>query len=142
MKRLLDMAWAAGLFEGEGSAYIRGGGRTSERIYLSLEIHMTDEDVVRRFGEVVGFGTVRGPYTSGGSDQFKPRWKWAACGAEAYKLARSPEFYGQLGTRRRARLAEIIAAIDAQPPAERTRKCKADCECGRHKKALTNQPRG
>lgn len=48
-----QVAWAAGLFEGEGS--IAYHGKTS----VSLVVGMTDEDVVRRFAEIIGSGSVR-----------------------------------------------------------------------------------
>ena len=51
-----DIAWAAGLFEGEG--YIskeRVGGKSSHR----LAINLTDKDVLEKFVSVVGFGSVR-----------------------------------------------------------------------------------
>ena len=43
-----QQAWAAGLFEGEGSITYRSGG------YFQLQMSMTDFDVIRRFGQIVG----------------------------------------------------------------------------------------
>ena len=43
-----SIEWAAGLFEGEGCITRRSGG------YPQLKLSMTDFDVVRRFGELVG----------------------------------------------------------------------------------------
>src|SRR5207245_5183125 len=48
-----DIAWAAGLFEGEGSITQSGG-----RVRLSLK--MTDEESVRRFAKIIQRGTVYG----------------------------------------------------------------------------------
>ena len=45
-----QIAWAAGLFEGEGCITKRSGG------YDKLQLNMTDFDVVRRFGSIVGVG--------------------------------------------------------------------------------------
>jgi len=42
------IAWAAGLFEGEGCITKRSGG------YDQLRLSMTDFDVVRKFGSIVG----------------------------------------------------------------------------------------
>jgi hypothetical protein len=42
------IAWAAGLFEGEGCITKRSGG------YDQLKLSMTDFDVVRKFGSIVG----------------------------------------------------------------------------------------
>lgn len=46
----IDVAWAAGLFEGEGC--ISNNGRVS----VDLTLKMTDKDVVDRFHEIVGVG--------------------------------------------------------------------------------------
>lgn len=56
-----DLAWLAGLYEGEGSCSTRVG--TSKRYgtpmgSCSLSLGMTDEDVVRRAREIFGFGKV------------------------------------------------------------------------------------
>lgn len=50
------LAWASGLFEGEGciSGYVtKDGGRG-----IQLSLRMTDEDTVARFREVFGFGRI------------------------------------------------------------------------------------
>ena len=47
-----DWAWAAGLFEGEGS--ISFVGKNSVRLQMSL----TDEDVLRKFHSVVSCGSI------------------------------------------------------------------------------------
>jgi hypothetical protein len=66
-----DLAWAAGLFEGEGYVEHRpnGCGRTTRGLGLA----MTDLDVVERFQKVVGVGAVRGPYTN---RRNKPLYVW------------------------------------------------------------------
>lgn len=46
-----EIAWAAGLFEGEGSI-------SAER----LQLKMITEESVRRFGAALGVGKVYGPY--------------------------------------------------------------------------------
>jgi hypothetical protein len=50
-----EIAWAAGLFEGEGS--ITRFGR-SGKFDLRVSLNMTDEDVVRRFDAIVDRGKV------------------------------------------------------------------------------------
>jgi len=64
-----EIAWAAGLFEGEGSITQSGG-------ILHLRLKMTDESVVRRFEEAVRYGEVYGPYDYQYSDRIirKPFW--------------------------------------------------------------------
>jgi hypothetical protein len=47
-----SVAWAAGLFEGEGYVHARKDGGTE------IGLEMCDEDVVRRFAQIVGVGNV------------------------------------------------------------------------------------
>ena len=70
-----EIAWAAGLFEGEGS--ISRFGR-SGKFDLRVSLNMTDEDVVRRFDAIVDGGKVYGPYSS--YRGHKPIWSWVAHG--------------------------------------------------------------
>lgn len=49
----LDIAWAAGLFEGEGN--ISYAAKTA----VQLIVGMTDRDVVERFHRVIGCGVIR-----------------------------------------------------------------------------------
>jgi hypothetical protein len=69
-----NVAWAAGLFEGEGSIAIgRDKRRGHDTIQLSLS--STDEDVVRAFHQVIGTGYVElRPY----ADR-KDQYKWRCC---------------------------------------------------------------
>lgn len=99
----VEVAWAAGLFEGEGCITMNAG--TTK---LRLALGSTDEDVVRRFAAIVGCGFVNGPYKiKGGKDQ----WRWGC--ATRGTLAVLPMFLPYLGERRRARAAEIMAERDA-----------------------------
>lgn len=94
-----DIAWAAGLFEGEGSIVTNDG-------HIRLQLKMTDEDVVRRFAMVLG-GNVTGPYSYEQADghKRKPAWCWSINGAKAKGAARAMEPW--LGKRRRARMAAL-----------------------------------
>jgi hypothetical protein len=51
-----QVAWAAGLFEGEGcwNAYRRESGK----IQMQARLGMTDRDVVERFAQIVGYGSI------------------------------------------------------------------------------------
>lgn len=94
------MAWAAGLFEGTGSI-VRSG--TTLRLMLA----MSDEDVVRRYAQVVGT-RVLGPYAypvqADGSLR-KPAWKCYVNGLRAELVLTA--FWPYLGDRRRARAREL-----------------------------------
>jgi hypothetical protein len=71
------VAWAAGIFEGEGCI-------TSTNGRLTIRVTNTDEWVVRKVSRILG-GTVYGPYTSRSRDGFrrKPFWHWVADGEAA-----------------------------------------------------------
>lgn len=92
-----SLAWAAGLFEGEGSITRRHLRHTN------LVLAMTDEDVVRRFHEIIGHGKVYGPYVN--HSGVKPQWRWACTGAKNC-IAVLAALWCFLGERRKQR-AEI-----------------------------------
>jgi len=91
-----DLAWAAGLFDGEGT--VRCKGR-----YRIVALSMTDESCVRRFAEAVGAGTVSGPDIR---PNRKPMWLWWACSANAVVVA--DVLLPYVDERNRQRLAELI----------------------------------
>jgi hypothetical protein len=68
---------------------------------------MTDEDVVRRFRDVVGIGTVaeRLPRPPGQ----KMQWAWSVSSRE-HVQAVAAMFWGFLGARRRVRVKELLIA--------------------------------
>lgn len=94
----IEVAWAAGLFEGEGSfsTSLRNGKVATFRASLA----MRDEDVVRRFHAVVGVGHVR--FDKSGL------WQWAA-GSRSDVLHVAELLLPFLGQRR---LTQIHAAIE------------------------------
>lgn len=50
-----EIVWAAGFWDGEGSCWLSAGRPI-------LSIGQTDTEVLERFRDAVGLGTVRGPY--------------------------------------------------------------------------------
>jgi hypothetical protein len=115
-----EVAWAAGLFEGEGSIYIQRkkttNGSTWE--YAHLKLGMTDEDVVQRFRDIVGVGSVsparlRPPR--------KPMYYWACNGRSNFRLV-AEMLRPWLGERRLAKLAEVelqASPVRRLPPKRR-----------------------
>jgi hypothetical protein len=103
-----DIAWAAGVFEGEGTVVVQWSTR-SPRQYVQLVVAMTDEDVVREFARVVGVGSVNGPRANGKLGR-KPIWKWSAAGTKAEAVLALPGFADRLGARRSERIAQCRAA--------------------------------
>jgi hypothetical protein len=79
-----EVAWAAGLFEGEGCITFMPRGEHAD---VQLALVMTDEDVVLRFEEVVDRGRVYGPYNplSHGLRR-KSYWRWMATGDAAHDV--------------------------------------------------------
>jgi len=66
-----NLAWLAGLIEGEGHLGCTSRGRKRYRISLG----MTDEDVVRKAHKIAGMGVVRGPLKPTGLGK-KKSWMW------------------------------------------------------------------
>lgn len=67
----IDMAWLAGLYEGEGCVVWKTTKRNSSAISLS----MTDEDIVRRIHDLTGIGTV--VILKPRKDHHKAAWRWS-----------------------------------------------------------------
>jgi hypothetical protein len=94
-----DVAWAAGLFEGEGSFYI---WRKKSQARASMT--STDRDVLERFIEIVGIGTIIIPATIEGR---KDRFMWTIAGYDRVKAV-IDLFEPWLGERRRIQAAEVL----------------------------------
>jgi len=107
MDTTLDIAWAAGLFEGEGS--ITHGGEPHRKLKLTLK--MTDEDVVRSFAGVLGVGRVYGPYQYKGNRKLV--WEWTAVTAQAQ--AALERLLPYLHSRRRAKAEAEMARRNSGP---------------------------
>lgn len=80
MNKDIELAWAAGFFDGEGSV---GCYHKVHRNTMEIRIHIaqTDPYVLWRFYDAVGFGNVTGPYTR--NPKHSPQW--------AYQLGRLSE---------------------------------------------------
>lgn len=119
----IEAAWAAGLFEGEGTIVWH---KTNEAPFLSLA--MSDEDVVRRFQRAVGGGTVTGPYRQTKYPNGKPMFMWRLSNyQDASELMAL--FIEHFGVRRQARWAEVQEKYRAstkkrRPQAKRTRESR------------------
>lgn len=97
------IAWAAGLFEGEGSItiYNRLGGKS-----VMMCLAMSDEDVVRRFFSIVGCGKVY--FRAPREKQNKPQWRWQIAAArEVERVLHS--FRPYFGKRRLQKADEALA---------------------------------
>ena len=97
-----NIAYIAGLFDGEGSIYFARrpekkkkhngeGYRTSMSQRISMEITMTDEMVIRWVHEVLGVGTVvRKPRKGLRKDgtKYLMQWKWRCTFRDAYQVCK------------------------------------------------------
>jgi hypothetical protein len=95
-----DIAYFAGLFDGEGSIdykqrWERKKKKTGYKRYktwrISMEVSMTDESVIRWIHEIFKVGTVRKidkTKGAGGKPHYKPQWRWRSTFREAYQVCR------------------------------------------------------
>lgn len=142
-----DIAWAAGLFEGEGCITVS----TRRMKYVNLTLAMCDRDAVERFRDAVGVGTIRlrRKAPQGG----KPLWIWSANSFE-HAQAVVARLWPGLCSRRRSRAREILLAVQASQRLRLTNRqmesCSiADCElrpvarnlCGKHYLSATRSER-
>jgi hypothetical protein len=95
---ITNIAWLAGLWEGEGCF-----SRTDARS-IRMQLSMTDEDVVRKAALLMGV-KVLGPYAKPG---LKPFWKMSFGSAKAAGWMMT--LYSFLGERRRASVEEALRA--------------------------------
>jgi hypothetical protein len=104
-----EVAWAAGLFEGEGCVAFGQSGRkgSGKSISAQIRLAMTDRDMVERFAQVVRVGALHRPRR--GRPNEKIIYGWAAYGFENVQQVIAM-FWPWLGQRRRARAREVLLA--------------------------------
>lgn len=102
----VQVAWGAGLVEGEGYITLNGGSKRKNRPALSpmLGIGMTDEDVITRFRDI--FVPKLKIYRTVQPGR-KPFYTIKVVGKRAVGLMLT--FFSYFGTRRRARIKEVLA---------------------------------
>ena len=93
-----ELAWAAGLFEGEGSIIPVGKA-------VSLSLTMCDEEVVKRFNAIFGVGQIRPRKKL--AKHYKTPWEWR-CGRFEHSQAVLAMMWPWLGSRRKARAKELL----------------------------------
>ena len=96
----VDMAYIAGLFDGEGSIHFKRGiekkkkhkgkgYRLSNSMRISMEITMTDKSVLVWVHEVLGVGTLRPKRVKGlrkDGTKYLKQWKWRCTFRDAYQV--------------------------------------------------------
>jgi hypothetical protein len=103
-----EIAWAAGLFEGEGCISLQQRGKPA------LTLGMCDEDAVRRFHTIIGVGQVYGPYNDKNHPDWSPKWVWKAVNRKDV-----PQVYMMLRPwlcqRRGQRFDQVMATYGSDP---------------------------
>lgn len=111
----VDIAWAAGLFEGEGCVFAKPD---KGRIRIITSLDSCDQEIVDRFASIVGVGKVFGPYEH--KKGTRPYWKWRTTGP-----TRVMEVFVQLkpylGARRTHAFRSAFTTHSSQPPAYQRR---------------------
>ena len=107
----VEIAWAAGLFEGEGCiSTTKHELKSGTHLYIKMSLSMTDFDVVEKFARIVGAGNLTPKRR--GQEHWKDQLQWQ-CGSRTectrilFMLA--PHF----GTRRRERMTEVLLGAGA-----------------------------
>jgi hypothetical protein len=107
MRATIDrIAWAAGLFEGEGCIT-----QDSRSKLPRLELSMSDKDVVEKFISTVGYGSLKSKDFSKYQPQYKVQWRWAIQKAsEVNRILMM--FLPYLGERRAYKALNALDTID------------------------------
>ncbi len=102
-----EIAWAAGLFEGEGCFTLGNQHRDVPTFHAVLQ--MVDEDVVRKFHGIIGYGVV---HSSTVTSTGKQIFRWTCTRREHFKAV-ALTLRPHLGERRRSKVDELLALMRA-----------------------------
>lgn len=81
----VDLSWAAGVFDGEGSVSIYV--ETARSTNVQLRMGMSHKETIDRFNQIVTHGTVYTTKTHKGSpDNYLRMWWWAASNRAAEEI--------------------------------------------------------
>lgn len=115
-----DVAWLAGLLEGEGCFYL---DRNGSYAYPAVALKMTDRDIVERAALMVpgprkaeGLGATVNPAKPSQAGA-KGLWRWQVRGTKAVEVMRTVRPY--MGERRGAKMDELIKWYAQQSNARR-----------------------
>lgn len=100
-----EIAWAAGLFEGEGSVSLKHDKRGNPAPVLSLG--MTDQDTVEKFAAIIG---VNQPHRfTPGPSHYKDMYRWQTQSIAVFRQVME-QFWPYLSYRRRQKFLEVYTA--------------------------------
>lgn len=113
-------AWAAGLFDGEGSIYLlehrSHEGRRIGEIVLTQAGDGASPSVLRRLMQITGRGQIYGPYSQPGARRDIYRWKVTAQDAIAPTMEVLSPWLGEV---KRAQTADVLSVLREQMPLPR-----------------------
>ena len=114
----LDIAYIAGLFDGEGSVdYARRWEKRTKGKYkvwrIRCEVAMTDKYVLEWIRDILGVGTVRPKKVQKG---MKPQWRWRCSFREAYEFAKLIWPHVQVKIHKIEQLIDHYTVDDLDPP--------------------------
>lgn len=104
-----QLAWAGGLFEGEGSFVL---GKVAHLRNVRAILCSTDRDVLARFGRVMGFGNIHFRKNYKGHLGKKQVIQWST-GSFELTQATMALLWPWLGKRRRAKIIESLREMRA-----------------------------
>lgn len=116
-----ELAWAGGLFEGEGCFTGKEKGRHYQ---VTAKVRMTDRDPLERFVRAVGVGEVKGPFEHHSGHGRKPFYSWAVQSFEHFQAVVAM-LWPFLGERRKARALELLRTRKNHQPAHHFRHLSA-----------------
>lgn len=125
-----EIAWMAGLFEGEGCVTINPHYRNSNP-YVRVSLGMTDADVVEKFHRILGLGAV--DYNKCRPNRTKPMIYWRLGKREEIRVfleVIAPE----MGIRRSAKIEEAIDIIIEQTKPINCMSCGILCPYSQNRK--------
>lgn len=106
-----ETAWAAGIFEGEGTICPKRGKGNDHRYWAA--VIMTDQDVLERYAAIIGLGRLYGPYQPT-NPKAQPIWRWMT--TKNAEIGQLHELIGPwLRSRRSSAFLNAIADINANP---------------------------
>ena len=107
----LDIAWLAGLLEGEGAFFVqhvRASGNRRARTRIVVAVQMTDRDIVERIVQLTGLGTVRSYQPS--NPRHRTTYRWAINALEP-TVALMRVLRPLMGIRRQDQIDRCLAAV-------------------------------
>lgn len=108
MVSIKDIAWIAGLFEGEASfyTYTKKRNKGASTSYPEFTIQSVDSDIIQRVAKIMNVVYISNvvPYGSTKQHSFKLR----RCGSKAIEWMMT--IYSLMGKRRQAKLKQVIIA--------------------------------